>query len=265
MSLPEEQKIRYSRNILIKEIGGIGQQKLLQSKVLVVGAGGLGSPVIMYLAAAGVGTLGIIDNDNVHESNLNRQVLHSEKDLNRPKVISAKEFVNDFNPAVNVKHQQVRLTIDNVLELIDPYDCVVDCMDTLPLKFLLNDACVESKKPFIHAGVVALHGQQLTVLPGKTACMRCLFPVLPDEDFGPTSAEVGILGSCAGVLGSLEATAVIRLLAGADMPGNLLLVYDGLGGTFKSINVERKTDCPVCGPGKMLEKENYAITRTFSD
>jgi adenylyltransferase/sulfurtransferase len=265
MELSEEQIIRYSRNIVIREMGGVGQQKLLKSKVLVVGAGGLGSPVLSYLAAAGTGKIGIIDSDSVHASNLNRQVVHSLNSINTPKVESARKFINLLNPDVNVEIHHTRLTIDNVLELIAPYDYIVDCMDTLPLKFLLNDACIELKKPFFHAGIVAFYGQILSVNPGKSACLRCLFPEMPDSEFGPTCAEAGILGACAGIMGSLQACEVIKSVLGLEVLFNRLLVFEGISTTFKEIKLEKNPACPVCSTGQMLPAIHYEITRHFCD
>lgn len=265
MDLTEEQILRYSRNIALKELGGIGQQKLLNASVLVAGAGGLGSPVISYLAAAGVGRIGIIDSDKVHISNLNRQFLHSTNNIDLEKVHSAKEFVNKFNPDIMVEIHYIRLSIDNVLDIITDYDCIVDCLDTLPLKFMLNDACVATKKVLIHAGIVSFSGQLITIIPGETACLRCVIPELPENEFMPTCSQVGILGSCVGVLGSLQATEVVKYLAGLNILTNKLLVYDGLNTTFKTITVKKDEHCPVCSTFKMLSIEKYANTRTCSD
>lgn len=265
MNLSEEQVTRYSRNIALREVGGIGQRKLLKARILVVGAGGLGSPVLSYLAAAGIGNIGIVDSDTIQDSNLNRQVIHSTKSLGKQKTESAKLYLNNLNPDTKIEIYPLRLHIGNIKEIIKDYDCIVDCVDTLQMKFLLNDACVELNKTFFHAGVVAFHGQMMTVKPGKTACMRCIFPEIPDDDLGPTSAKVGILGSCAGVMGSLLATEVVKYITGNDNITDRLLVYDGISASFKNIKVNKRDDCPVCSKGKMLPDQEYENTRTIGD
>lgn len=265
MNLSEDQVNRYSRNISLREIGGIGQRKLLKSKILVVGAGGLGSPVLTYLAAAGVGHIGIVDSDILHDSNLNRQVIHTTKSLGKKKAESAMDYIKSLNPDINIDIYTLRLHIGNIKEIIKDYDCVVDCVDTLQVKFLLNDACVEMNKIFFHAGVVAFNGQIMTVKPKESACLRCIFPEVPDDDLGPTSSEVGILGSCAGVMGSLLATEVIKYITGNLNITDRLLVYDGVSANFRNINIQKRDDCPVCSKGKMLPDKMYQITRSIRD
>ncbi|MEW5821969.1 MAG: HesA/MoeB/ThiF family protein [Cyanobacteriota bacterium] len=265
MEFNEEQILRYSRNIALKEIGGKGQEKLLNSSILVCGAGGLGSPVIAYLAAAGVGKIGIVDSDIIHISNLNRQIIHSMKKLEVSKVESAKMFIKNLNPDIKVDIHYERITIDNVVGIMSGYDIIIDCLDTLPLKFLMNDACVEASKPLIHAGIVALGGQTLTVIPGKTACLRCVIPDTPGCGTGPTCSQVGVLGACVGVLGSIQAAEAIKYLLGLPLNTNNLLIYDGLLTTFKNIKVIINKNCPVCSKGKMLSPEEYHITFACRD
>lgn len=265
MNLNEEQLNRYNRNIKIKGFEEEGQVKLLRSSVFVIGAGGLGSPVLSYLAAAGVGRIGIADSDVAYPSNLNRQILHSMKTLEVEKVKNAKRFIEDLNPDVSVETYYLRVTIDNIIGLISDYDCVVDCTDTLLLKFLINDACVEARKPLIHAGVVAMNGQMLPVRPGITACLRCLFPETPSCSTGPHSIDVGILGSCAGIMGALQATEAIKLLVGLENSFNRLTIYDGFSTSFKTLEIERNEECPVCSKMRMLPAKEYQMTRVCSD
>lgn len=265
MPLYEEQIIKYSRNMKLEGVGSEGQEKLLKARVLVIGAGGLGSPVIAYLAGAGIGTIGIADSDNIHLSNLNRQVLHNMKTLGMPKVKSAKKFIQKLNTDIKVKTYKIRVTIDNILELIEPYDYVVDCMDTLLLKFLLNDACVEAGKVLAHAGVVGYGGQITTIDSPKTACLRCLFPDTPECDYGPHSAEVGVLGAFTGVLGSMQAAEVVKHIVGLETLANKFLIYDGKQSSFKTMNIDKNPECIVCSSRKMLPKDQYLKTKTCRD
>lgn len=265
MPLFEEQLIKYSRNIKLEGVGTRGQAELLKARVLVIGAGGLGSPVIAYLAAAGIGNIGVADSDDIHLSNLNRQVLHNMKTLGISKVKSAKKFINKLNPDVKVDTYHTRVTIDNILNIIAPYDYVVDCMDTLLLKFLLNDACVEGRKILSHAGVVGSGGQITTIEPGKTACLRCLFPETPECNFGPHSAEVGILGAYAGVLGSMQAAEIIKHILGMETISNNFLIYDGLKAGFRTLEFNKNPQCKVCSTGKMLPEEEYTKTNSCKD
>src|SRR3989339_1878709 len=211
MNFTDIQIERYSRHIILKDVGVEGQIKLLEGKVLVVGAGGLGSPAALYLAAAGVGTIGIIDNDVVDITNLQRQIIHTTPDINRPKVISAKEKIEKINPDVKVKTYHELLTTDNINDIFSEYDFILDGTDNFPTKFLINDACVMAKKPLVHAGIFRFEGQMLTILPGKGPCYRCLFPDPPPPGLVPSCQEAGVLGCVAGVMGTLQATETIKL------------------------------------------------------
>lgn len=224
---------RYIRNILIDEIGEKGQEKLREAKVLVVGAGGLGSPVIMYLAAAGIGTIGIVDSDVICESNLNRQIIHSAKDVGKSKVISAKEAVERLNDSINVVTYPVLLNEENAADIIKEYDFVVDCVDNFEGKFLINDVCVAGHKAFCHAGVIRFNGQVMTYVPGKGPCYRCIFEEVPEKGTVPESFEIGIIGAIAGVIGSVQALEAIKYILGiGELLTGKMFIMDGL--TMKS-------------------------------
>ncbi|MHC4150134.1 MAG: HesA/MoeB/ThiF family protein, partial [Planctomycetota bacterium] len=214
MELTEQQIERYSRQIILQEIGGVGQEKLLSSKVLIVGAGGLGAPAALYLAAAGVGTLGIIDSDSVDLSNLQRQVIHHTTDLGTEKVNSAKSKIQAINPDVTVRTYHTRATAENIAELIRYHDFVIDGTDNFPAKFLINDACYFEKIPFSHAGILRFDGQLITVLPGETTCYRCIFHAPPPDGVVPSCSQAGVLGALAGLIGCLQATEAIKYLLG---------------------------------------------------
>jgi adenylyltransferase/sulfurtransferase len=246
--LTAEQRERYSRNILLRELGEAGQVKLGRARVLVVGTGGLGSPVSLYLAAAGIGTLGIVDNDRVDLSNLQRQIIHATSDLGRVKVESAAETLLALNPEVRVRMLHSRLCAANVLEIIRDYDFVIDGTDNFAAKFLLNDACVLAGIPLSHGGVLRFEGQTITILPKKTACYRCIFRQPPAEEAVAVSSQVGILGSVAGILGTIQATEAIKFFTGAgELLTNTLLRFDALTMEFRRIPLRRQEDCPVCG------------------
>lgn len=253
----EEQIERYSRNIILKEIGGKGQKRLLAAKVLIIGAGGLGAPVALYLAAAGVGTIGLVDGDAVDLSNLQRQVIHFTKDIGVPKVISAKEKINELNPDVDVKVYRERAWASNVSELIADYDFIIDGTDNFPAKFLINDACVLQGKPYSHAGILRFDGQTITVLPGQTACYRCVFNAPPPAGAVPGCSEAGVLGGMAGVIGTIQAVEALKYILGVgDLLTDRLLVFDALAMRFREVRVKRNPLCPVCG-------ENPSITTLF--
>ena len=244
----EEQIVRYSRNIILKEVGGKGQERLLRSKVLVVGAGGLGAPAVLYLAAAGVGTIGIADGDAVDLSNLQRQVIHFTDDVGRPKVESAREKVARLNPDVRVVLHHGRVAADNIREVIEPYDFVLDGTDNFPAKFLINDACVLYDKPFSHAGILRFDGQTTTVLPRRSACYRCLFLSPPPAGAVPSCSQAGVIGGMAGVIGTIQALEAIKHVLGlGGLLTNRLLVFDARVMTFREIRVKRNPACPVCG------------------
>jgi len=244
----DEQIERYSRNIILKEVGGKGQEKLLASKVLVIGAGGLGSPAVLYLAAAGVGTIGIADGDRVDISNLQRQVIHFTEDVGVHKAESAEKKIRRLNPDVNVIIHKEMIRASNAREIISKYDFVIDGTDNFAAKFLINDACVLLNKPYSHAGILRFNGQTMTVLPGKSACYRCIFAAPPPAGAIPTCSEAGVLGAMAGVMGTLQATEAVKYLLGVgDLLNDRLLVFEALPMTFREIKIKQNPACPVCG------------------
>jgi adenylyltransferase/sulfurtransferase len=244
----EEQVTRYSRHILLPEVGGKGQQKIGQARVLVVGAGGLGSPVAFYLAAAGVGAIGLIDGDVVDLSNLQRQVIHLTTDLGRPKVDSARAKILALNPHVAVETHYARLTAENALDIIGRYDIVVDGVDNFPAKFLINDACYFAHKPLVHGGILRFDGRVFTILPGKSACYRCVFKQPPPPGLVASCQEAGVLGALAGVIGTIQATEVLKLILGKGRPlTNRFLDYDGRLTRFREIKIAKNPKCPLCG------------------
>jgi sulfur-carrier protein adenylyltransferase/sulfurtransferase len=247
--LDEAQRVRYSRHVLIPEIGVAGQQRLLASKVLVVGAGGLGSPAALYLAAAGVGRLGIVDDDVVDESNLQRQVLHSTAALGEPKVASGERRLRDLNPDVEVVTYQERLSAENVDRILDEdWEVIVDGADNFPTRYLLNDASVWHGIPVVHGSIFRFEGQATVFAPGAGPCYRCLFPQPPPPELAPSCAEGGVLGVLPGVIGSIQGAEALKVVLGIGEPliGRLLL-YDALAGSFDEVAVRRDPDCPVCG------------------
>lgn len=248
MALSREQLSRYSRHILLPEMGVKGQERLREKSVLVVGTGGLGCPTALYLAAAGVGSLGLLDFDRVNLTNLQRQILHWEKDLGRPKVVSAGEKLAEMNSDVKLNLIEERLRADNALELMEPYDLVIDGTDNFQAKFLINDACVSLGKNFLHAGILRFEGQLLAVKPGSSACYRCVFDALPKEDCVPSCAEAGVLGAVAGVLGSLLASEALKLLLDFGEPlFDTMLIFDAKKTAFRKVPLRRRESCPVCG------------------
>jgi molybdopterin-synthase adenylyltransferase len=254
MEFTEDQIQRYSRHIILQDVGVEGQEKISNGKVLIVGAGGLGAPVALYLAAAGVGTIGIIDGDVVDLSNLQRQVIHFTADVNKAKVLSAKEKINQLNPDVNVITYQELLTAGNAFEIIKNYDFVVDGTDNFPVKFLINDACVIAGKPFSHGGILRFDGQTITYVPGS-ACYRCIFNAPPPANAVPTCSQAGVLGAIAGILGTIQATEVLKYLTGVgDLLTNRLLTFNAKKMEFRTINVKYNHRCPVCGDHPTITK-----------
>lgn len=249
MALTNEQLERYSRHIILKEVGAKGQKKLLNAKVLIIGAGGLGAPAAMYLAAVGVGTIGIADADEVDLSNLQRQIIHSTEDVGKAKVKSAKETMNQLNPDVTVNTYRTFVTSENIQELIKDYDFIIDGTDNFPAKFLINDACVMAKKPFSHAGIIRFQGQLMTYVPGEGPCYRCVFRNPPPKDAVPTCKQAGVIGAMGGVIGSLQAMEAVKYILGAgDLLTGYLLTYDALKMEFRKIKLPKHvSDCPVCG------------------
>lgn len=243
----EEEQERYSRHMLLKGVGAEGQAKMREAKVLLVGAGGLGSPVAYYLAAAGVGTLGIVDFDTVDTSNLQRQTLHTSADLGRPKVESAAEKLRALNPHVCVAQHRERLTAGNAMGIIQDYDFVVEATDSLAAKFLINDACVLAGKPFSHGGVLRFEGEIMTYAPGH-ACYRCIFNAPPAARQTQTSAQVGVAGPVAGVVGALQATEALKYFTGTGkLLTDRLLTIDAAEMAFHTMSARRSTHCPICG------------------
>ncbi|MGE0472455.1 MAG: ThiF family adenylyltransferase [Nitrospirales bacterium] len=249
MSFTEEQITRYSRHILLPEVGGKGQKKLSQAKVFIVGAGGLGCPVAYYLAAAGIGTIGLIDSDVVDLSNLQRQVLHHTPDVGHSKVQSAKEKIHALNPDVNVETYESRFTSDNARELIRKYDVVIDGVDNFPAKFLINDVCVMEGKPFVHGGILKFEGRVFTIMPNESACYRCIFKNPPPPGVVPTCQEAGIIGVVAGIIGTIQATEAIKVILKIGRPlADRILDFDARTTTFREIRVKRNLNCQLCGP-----------------
>jgi len=251
-ALNETQKIRYARNILLAEIGIVGQQKLLNSRVLVVGAGGLGSPALFYLACAGVGTIGIVDGDRVELSNLQRQILHTSQDLGDLKTHSAKDTLHRLNPDVSIELYDEALTQENGYELINRYDFVIEATDNFKTKFLVNDICIRSGVPFCHAGILGMFGQMLTIVPGKGACYRCVFGDIPEKDQVSSTAEVGVLGAVSGVFGALQATEAVKFLTGrGKLLVGRLLTYDAVNLIFREIELPPPS-CKVCRAVRLI-------------
>ena len=252
--LSPEQAQRYSRHLLIPEVGETGQLQLLRSKVLLIGAGGLGSPAALYLAAAGVGTLGIVDSDVVDATNLQRQILHTTERIGEPKTDSARQTLEALNPDVKVVGYQERLTSENIDRILSEYDVIVDGADNFPTRYLLNDASVKWNKPIVHGSIYRFEGQVTVFKPNEGPCYRCLFPTPPPPELAPSCAEAGVLGVLPGVIGTIQANEVIKLLLGIGEPlvGRYLL-FDALEGSFREVRLRRDPKCPVCG-------ENPTIT-----
>ena len=249
MAFTDDQLERYSRHLILKEIGVRGQKKLLAARVLVIGAGGLGSPAAMYLAAAGVGTIGIVDDDVVDLSNLQRQIIHGTGNVGMPKVESAAETVTSINPGVTVKPYHIRVSAGNIAELIAGYDVIVDAADNFSTKFLINDACVLAGKPYIYGGALRFEGQLMTYVPGRGPCYRCIFRDMPAAGEVPSCKEAGVLGAVVGVIGSMQAVEAVKLILGVGKPLTArLMTFDALAMTCRAVPLpEREPDCPVCG------------------
>jgi molybdopterin/thiamine biosynthesis adenylyltransferase/rhodanese-related sulfurtransferase len=257
-TLTREQRDRYSRHLLIGEIGAEGQQKLLDAKVLLLGAGGLGSPTALYLAAAGVGTLGIVDDDVVDLSNLQRQVIHSTQRIGIPKVDSAEESIHALNPDVNVVKYPVRLDASNIMEIVDGYDVIVDGVDNFPTRYLLNDATVRLQIPVVSASILGFDGQLSVFKPYEGPCYRCLFREPPPAELAPSCGANGVLGVLPGTMGLLQATEVVKLILGIGDPAiGRLLLYDALAATLTEVKVHRDPDCPICSrpPDEISDEE----------
>lgn len=247
---------RYSRHLLLPEVGEKGQEKLLKGRVLLLGAGGLGSPSALYLAAAGVGTLGLIDADVVDASNLQRQILHSTSRLNMPKVDSAEIALKDLNPDVNIIKYQERLTSENIDRILDEgWDVIVDGVDNFPTRYLVNDASIFKNIPVIHGSIFRFDGQVTTFVPGDGPCYRCLYPEPPPAHLAPSCAEAGVLGILPGAIGVLQATEAVKILLGkGNLLNGRLLTYDSLGMTFRTLKLRRDKNCPVCGENPTIKE-----------
>jgi len=253
VGLDASQRARYSRHLLLPEIGEAGQEKLLASKVLLVGAGGLGSPVVLYLAGAGVGTLGIVDFDVVDATNLQRQVVHNLDRVGRLKVESAAETVRRLNPDVTVVTYPERLSAANALEIMAGYDVIVDGADNFPVRYLMNDASLHLRTPVVHGSIFRFEGQATVLRPYEGPCYRCLFPEPPPADLAPSCAEAGVLGVVPGIIGSIEAVEVIKLLLGiGETLVGRLLTYDSLTQEFRTLQVRRDPHCPACADENLV-------------
>jgi len=247
LRLDPSQLDRYSRHVIMDDVGPAGQKRLLEGRVLVVGAGGLGSPVIQYLAAAGVGTLGIADDDVVERSNLQRQIVHGDADVGRPKVVSAAETVADLNPDLTVERHEARVDVDTVEDLVAKYDLVVDASDNFRTRYLVNDACVLAEVPVCHGAIYQFEGQ-VTTFTGGQPCYRCLFPEAPPEGTIPDCATAGVLGVLPGTVGAIQATEAVKyLLDEGDLLTGRLMIYDAADMTFEEVPLRADPDCPVCG------------------
>lgn len=266
MKLREDQIERYSRQIILPNVGGKGQEKLLDAKVLIIGAGGLGSPAALYLTSAGVGKIGIVDSDRVELNNLQRQILYSGKDVGRPKVVSAEDRLSGINQDVQVVRYNIRVTSENILDIIKEYDIVLDGSDNFPTRYLVNDACVLSAKPLFHGGIFRFDGQVITILPHQSACYRCLFPEPPPPGLVPSCQEAGILGAVAGAIGIIQTNEALKYILGI---GNLLtgklLVFNALDSSFRQVKVTKDPNCPICGENptitKLIDYEQFCSLR----
>jgi adenylyltransferase/sulfurtransferase len=259
MDFTEEQIERYSRHIILPEVGGKGQAKLLKSKVFVLGAGGLGSPALFYLAAAGVGTIGMADGDCVDLSNLQRQIIHNEKRVGMPKVFSAKEAITALNSDIKVEPFHGRLTVDNIREVISGYDLVLDGSDNFPTRFLMNDAAFFEQKPLISGSMFRFDGQVSVFKPHKGyPCYRCLYPEPPPKGLVPSCQEAGVLGALAGVIGVLQAVEAVKEVLGiGDTLAGSLLIFDALKMSFRKVKVMKDPDCALCGPNATIKELKF--------
>ncbi len=238
---------RYEKHLILDELGYSGQLKLLNSKILIIGAGGLGSPVALYLASAGIGTIGIADGDNVDLSNLQRQIIHFTKDIGISKVNSAKEKMKAINPNTNVITYNIYLNKSNIIDIVSKYDFIIDCCDNFATKFLINEACVLTNKPFSHGGIFKFTGQTMTILPKKSACYACIFDSPPPKGSTPSCSTSGILGTIPGILGTIQATEAIKYITNCgQLLTNQLLTFDALNMDFRKISLEKNNHCKIC-------------------
>ena len=246
-ALTPQQVKRYSRHIIMGQVGSLGQRKLMNAKVLIIGAGGLGSPSAVYLALAGVGTIGIVDFDVVEVSNLQRQILHHNDDVGRPKVVSAQDSLHAYNPDVNVVLHETRISSENAVEIIEQYDIVINGADNFPSRYLVNDACYLLGKPLVDGSILIFDGQATVFIPGS-GCYRCLFPTPPPPGMVPNCAEAGVLGALTGLVGSIQATEALKLILGiGESLKSRLLLIDALAMDFREVRMKRNPACPLCG------------------
>jgi len=246
--LTAEQQERYARHLILEGVGAQGQEKLLAGRVLVIGAGGLGSPILFYLVAAGVGRVGIADGDLVELSNLQRQIIHRTAAIGTPKVESAAAALKALNPDVTLVTHHLRVTAENITALIGEYDFVIDATDNFESKFLINDACVLAGKSYSHGGILRFKGQTTTILPGETACYRCIFPDAPEGDVALACSRAGVLGVLPGIIGTIQATEAIKFILGeGKLLAGRLLTYDSHGLKFREVTLRRNPRCPLCG------------------
>ena len=254
----DEELERYSRHIILEDVGIEGQEKILNSKVLIIGAGGLGSPVALYLAAAGVGEIGIVDGDVVDLSNLQRQVIHTTSEVGTAKVISAKRKMEAINPNIKVTVYQTMLDASNILEIVKGYDFIIDGTDNFSAKFLINDACIIANKPYSHGGILRFGGQTMTIKPHESACYACVFDSPPPANAIPTCSSAGILGAVAGGGGASQATEALKVIVGVGEPVyNRLLSFDAKAMSFRNINFKKNPKCRVCGGEGIKELRDY--------
>ncbi len=255
--LNDDQVLRYSRQLILKEIGSKGQEKLFNSKVLVIGAGGLGSPALYYLASAGIGTLGIADFDTVTLSNLQRQILYSNDDLGQRKVVSAYDKLRRLNPDVIINKHIQRVNIDNVQDLISEYDVIVDAVDNFSTRFLISDCCYFQKKPVIEGGILGFEGILMTIIPDKTPCYRCLYPDPPKDGVVPSCSDTGVIGAIAGAIGSLQALECIKVILGIGKTlSGKILSFDSLNMEIRIIDWSKREACPLCGVSPTIKDLN---------
>lgn len=270
MALTNEQIERYSRQIILPNVGGKGQDKIMKAKVLIIGTGGLGAPCSFYLAAAGVGKIGLVDSDKVELNNLQRQIAHTTDSVGVPKTESAKMRLTALNPEVEVITHSLRLDSTNILDIIKDYDIVVDGSDNFPTRYLVNDACVISRKPLVHAGIFRYDGQIMAILPGEGPCYRCLFPEPPPPGAVPSCQEGGILGAVAGVLGVLQANEVLKfILETGELLAGKLLIFNALESSFRTVKVPRDKKCAVCSEHpkitKLIDYQEFCSLRADRD
>ncbi len=253
--LTKEQTERYSRNIIIKEIGEKGQEKLLQSKVLCIGTGGLGSAILYYLTASGVGTIGVVDDECVELSNLQRQIVHFTPDIGKAKVLSAKEKLSILNPEIQIETYNERVSKSNILDLIKDYDTIIDGSDNFETRFIVNDACYSANKPLFYGAVLAVEGQVSTFIRGENhPCYRCLYPDISIEDEMPSTSKSGVLGMVPGVIGLIQATECVKYLVGiGELLVGRLLIYDALRLRFREVNLKKNPKCPLCGEKPIIK------------